>query len=300
MSEENLIRVAVPELDAVLGHPFKVFDDGFVRVVDYMGNDQSIVQAARVSYGIGTKKVSEDRGLIRYLMRHRHTTPFEMAEIKFHVRVPMDTWRQWIRHRTANVNEYSTRYSIAIDNAQKTPKNKWRTQSQLNKQGSDEFFTKEEGAEFSRQEEELQKHARQVYEQRIEKGMSREQARKDLPLSTYTEAYWKTDLHNLLHFLSLRMDQRAQWEIRQYANAIGNEIVSKWVPMTWEAFLDYRINSITLSGPETEMIKSRGTFNNFDTDDLNNYRGFGFVKEKKEELNREGEELREKLKGLKN
>jgi len=202
MNEECMKKVVVPELETILGHPLRVLDEGFVRVVDYMGSDQAIVQAARVSYGAGTKRVSEDRGLIRYLMRHRHTTPFEMAEIKFHVRVPMDAWRQWIRHRTANVNEYSTRYSIAIDDAQKTPPGEWRLQSPSNKQGSSGFFPVEEGEEFSREERELQEHARKVYDKRVEKGMAREQARKDLPLSTYTEAYWKIDLHNLLTSLA--------------------------------------------------------------------------------------------------
>ena len=301
MLDEKISKIIVPELDSILGRSFNVLDDGFVRVVDYMGGDSSIVQAARVSYGAGTKKISEDRGLIRYLMRHRHTTPFEMAEIKFHVRVPMDTWRQWIRHRTASVNEYSTRYSIAIDKAQQTPKDKWRVQSQLNKQGSAEFFTEDQGAEFSRQEEELQKQSREIYEDRIAKGMAREQARKDLPLSTYTEAYWKINIHNLLNFLGLRMDSHAQWEIRQYANVIGNEITSKWVPLTWEAFLDYRINSITFSGPEIEMLKNKGMFDNFDERNLENYRETGFVNDKKEvpELTREGKEVQEKLRRLK-
>src|SRR5438876_6757584 len=146
---ENVMRPVVPELDSILGVPFKVLDDGFIRVVDYMGSDAAIVQAARVSYGKGTKKVNEDRGLIRYLLRHRHTTPFEMCEIKFHVRVPMDCWRQWIRHRTANVNEYSTRYSIAIDGSQKTAPNEWRFQSPGNRQGSAGFIDREAGRDLS-------------------------------------------------------------------------------------------------------------------------------------------------------
>ena len=207
-------KIIVPELDVILGKPFPVLDDGFVRVVDYMGGDSSIVQAARVSYREGTKKVSEDRGLIRYLMRHRHTTPFEMCEIKFHVKVPMDTWRQWIRHRTANVNEYSTRYSVAIDRTQKTAQDEWRFQSGSNKQGSGGFLPPEDGALLSLEEDQLQREARRVYRDRLDKKVAREQARKDLPLSTYTEAYWKIDLHNLLHFLSLRMDSHAQKEIR--------------------------------------------------------------------------------------
>jgi len=256
---EKLERMRVEALDAILGVPFKVLDDGFVRVVDYMGSDESIVQAARVSYGKGTKKVSEDRGLIRYLLRHRHTTPFEMCEIKFHVRVPMDCWRQWIRHRMANVNEYSTRYSIAIDGTQKTPADKWRVQSADSKQGSAGYADAKLGAELSRKEVELQNHARKAYEERLAANIAREQARKDLPLSTYTEAYWKCDLHNLLHFLALRMDAHAQEEIRDYASVIGNEIVAKWCPIAWEAFKDYRFNSWSLSRLEVEIIKAIGS-----------------------------------------
>ena len=253
---EKLSRPAVPQLDEILGAPLNVLDDGFIRVVDYMGSDESIVQAARVSYGKGTKKVSEDRGLIRYLLRHQHTTPFEMCEIKFHVRVPMDCWRQWIRHRTANVNEYSTRYSLAIDASQRAGDDRWRMQSKDNKQGSEGFFDIERGKKFSEQERELQNLSRTVYEERVNAGMAREQARKDLPLSTYTEAYWKVDLHNLLHFLWLRMDPHAQYEIRAYANVIGNEIVRRWVPTAWEAFQDYKINASSLSRIEIEIIKA--------------------------------------------
>jgi len=223
-------------LDAILGRSFPVLDDGFVRVVDYLGADESIVQAARVSYGAGTRKTREDRGLIRYLMRHAHTTPFEMCELKLHVRVPMDCWRQWIRHRTANVNEYSTRYSVAIDASQQTKPDQWRRQSTDNKQGSEGLMDAATGEQLSASERELLDHAQRVYAERLEKGVAREQARKDLPLSTYTEAYWKVDLHNLFHFLWLRMDAHAQWEIRQYANVIGQEIVARWVPMAWEAF----------------------------------------------------------------
>jgi thymidylate synthase (FAD) len=251
---EALPRPSVPALDAVLGQAFKVLDDGFVRVVDYMGSDASIVQAARVSYGAGTKLVSEDRGLIRYLMRHAHTTPFEMCELKLHVRVPMDCWRQWIRHRTANVNEYSTRYSLAIDAAQTTSESEWRSQSKDNKQGSGDMLPGELGAELSAEESELLAKARDVYAKRIERGVAREQARKDLPLSTYTEAYWKCDLHNLFHFLWLRMDAHAQSEIRSYASVIGHDIVAKWCPLAWEAFQDYRMHSMSLSRIDAEII----------------------------------------------
>jgi thymidylate synthase (FAD) len=254
-SNESLSRVTVQSLDEILGLRFAVLDDGFVRVIDYMGSDESIVQAARISYGAGTKRVHEDRGLIRYLMRHRHTTPFEMCEIKLHVRVPMDCWRQWIRHRTASVNEYSTRYSEAIDAAQMTLPGEWRLQSAANRQGSGGFADSELGQHLSKREEELQQLAREVYEERITAGVAREQARKDLPLSTYTEAYWKIDLHNLLHFLSLRMDPHAQNEIRAYADVIGAEIVSRWCPFVWEAFLDYRMKGLLLTRVELEVVK---------------------------------------------
>ncbi|MCP5052415.1 MAG: FAD-dependent thymidylate synthase [bacterium] len=241
-------------LDDILGHPFRVLNDGFIRVVDYMGSDESIVQAARVSYGKGTQTVHQDRGLIRYLIRNRHTTPFEMCEIKFHVRVPMDCWRQWIRHRTANVNEYSTRYSEAIDARQTTLPSEWRKQEKKNKQGSFGLLDESVGMELTKKEEELHEITRKFYEERLELGVAREQARKDLPLSTYTEAYWKIDLHNLLHFLALRMDAHAQWEIREYAAIIGHEIVKKWCPLAWEAFVDYRLNSISFSRVEQELL----------------------------------------------
>jgi thymidylate synthase (FAD) len=258
MSDE-LARASCPAIDDIVGRRFSVLDDGFVRIVDYMGTDASIVQAARISYGAGTKQVHEDRGLIRYLMRHRHTTPFEMCEIKLHVRVPMDCWRQWIRHRTANVNEYSTRYSEAIDAAQRTPPSDWRAQSIANRQGSGAYLELATGEQLSTREAELQKLSRDVYEERIAQGVAREQARKDLPLSTYTEAYWKVDLHNLLHFLSLRMDAHAQYEIRAFATVIGNEIVAKWCPLTWEAFVDYRLGSASLSRLEIEVIQLTAT-----------------------------------------
>lgn len=251
---EPIARGSVAELDAVLGQPFKVLDDGFVRVVDYMGSDAAIVQAARVSYGEGTKKTSQDRGLIRYLLRHRHTTPFEMCEVKLHVRVPMDIWRQWIRHRTANVNEYSTRYSLAIDAAHRTPADEWRSQGDSNRQGSGDALPADLGAILTAEEAELHRHGRAVYDARIAHGVAREQARKDLPLATYTEAYWKIDLHNLLHFLALRMEAHAQYEIREYATTIGREIVRRWVPITWEAFEDYQFHATTLSRDAFELL----------------------------------------------
>ncbi len=264
MSEQNpqqaekLPRPGVAALDDILGVPFKVLDDGLVRVVDYMGDDAAIVQAARVSYGAGTKATSDDRGLIRYLLRHRHTTPFEMCSLKLHIRVPMDAWRQWIRHRTASTNEVSTRYSVATEGTLKTAPDQWRLQSTDNKQGSLGWLDPEAGAEMTRKEAEFHDTARALYDERLEMGIAREQARKDLPLCTYTEAYWKMDLHNLLHFLALRMDPHAQQEIREYANIIGREIVARWVPLTWEAFEDYRMGAKVFSRIEYGIIAAVG------------------------------------------
>lgn len=255
MQETNIERASVPTLDGILGKSFPVLDHGHVRVVDYMGDDAAIVQAARVSYGAGTKQVHEDRGLIRYLLRNAHTTPFEMCKLKLHVRVPMDCWRQWIRHRTASVNEYSTRYSEAISDQQGTLPGEWRFQTTQNKQGSEGFLDSETGENLTRGEKTFHQSAKDLYQSRIDVGVAREQARKDLPLSTYTEAYWAIDLHNLLHFLMLRMDSHAQTEIRQYATIIGEEIVARWVPFVWEAFRDYRLNAMRLSGPETELLR---------------------------------------------
>jgi thymidylate synthase (FAD) len=241
-------------LESLRWRKFPVLDDGFVALVDCMGDDGSVVQAARVSYGEGTRKVSDDRQLIRYLMRHAHTTPFEMAELKFVVRVPMDCWRQWIRHRTASVNEYSTRYSLAIDSMQGTSDDEWRTQATVNRQGSAGLLEAGSGGRFTQAEKDLQEQARRVYEQRLEAGIAREQARKDLPLSTYTEAYWKIDLHNLLHFLALRMDAHAQLEIRRYSETIGHEIVKPLFPLVWEAFLDYRVEAMRLTRLDRSVI----------------------------------------------
>jgi thymidylate synthase (FAD) len=249
-------------VDQLRWKKFPVLDDGFICLVDVMGDDSSIVQAARVSYGEGTKKVSDDRTLIRYLLRHRHTTPFEMAEIKILVRVPMDCWRQWIRHRMANVNEYSTRYSVAIDSAQSTPSDAWRTQAEQNRQGSGLPLPPETGLQLSAEERQLHDESRRIYEARLAAGVAREQARKDLPLATYTEAYWKIDIHNLLHFLALRMDPHAQEEIRLYATTIGREIVRPLFPVVWEAFEDYRMGGAAFSRLELAVIRrlvERGT-----------------------------------------
>jgi len=242
-------------LESLRWKKFPVLDDGFVALVDCMGDDGSVVQAARVSYGEGTRRVSDDRQLIRYLLRHAHTTPFEMAELKFVVRVPMDCWRQWIRHRTASVNEYSTRYSLAIDAMQATSDDAWRSQAATNRQGSGDCVPAALGQTLTQSEEQLQGLARRVYEERLEAGIAREQARKDLPLSTYTEAYWKIDLHNLLHFLALRMDAHAQLEIRRYAETIGQEIVAPLFPLVWEAFLDYRVRAMRLTRLDQEVIR---------------------------------------------
>jgi len=499
---EILPRPRVEALDEILGKPFTVLDDGLIRVVDYMGDDSAVVQAARVSYGAGTKKTSDDRGLIRYLLRHRHTTPFEMCSLKLHVRVPMDAWRQWIRHRTAclaegteiyfdlpggidrrgnqlyklkiediwdkfqptqnihrpdkqrdpffkrdrikamqlrhlnedsgimdhtrivnvyrngskpvfryfladgksieatsdhrflfasgwstfkeeeqleerkgiafwekenvylhvnglamevptsyqdkewldqqinveklmvpklvkvvgieyvgiketydlevegphhnfiangivthnSVNETSTRYSIAIEGTQKTSPDQWRIQAKDNKQGSSGWLDPAAGADLSNREAEFHDSARALYNERLEMGIAREQARKDLPLCTYTEAYWKMDLHNLLHFLSLRMDKHAQLEIREYANVIGREIVARWVPLVWEAFEDYRLGSVVYSRIEHEIIAAIGAGNLNKAADLASEAGWLKIgKTGKVLRNRERQELEVKL-----
>lgn len=254
--------------------PIPVLDKGWVELVDMMPNtnpEKAIVDAARVSYGTGTKVVNDDITLIRYLMRHRHTTPLEMVEFKFRVQVPMDTWRQWIRHRTANVNEYSTRYSEAIDERQATDPVEWRLQSGNNKQGSAGYLVDwpaglgpdahgdpiTPGEYLSAIEADFHAQAQEVYQERLKFGIAKEQARKDLPLSTYTRAYWKIDLHNLLHFLSLRMDSHAQLEIREYADAIGC-IVAEAVPNVWQAFMDYRLNTITLTALDQLVLAQMG------------------------------------------
>jgi len=251
-------RATVPALEDILYEPIPALDHGFVRVIDYMGDDAAVVQAARVSYGKGTKRVSEDRGLIQYLMRHRHTTPFEMCEIKYHVKLPIFVARQWIRHRTANVNEYSARYSI-LDNEFYIPApDQLAAQSSSNRQGRGEVLS---GPEARRVLELLREDSERAYRGYVEmlneddagaaldaqrQGLARELARMNLSLNFYTQWYWKTDLHNLLNFLSLRADTHAQHEIRVYAEAmIGT--VDKWVPMTAEAFRQYRLGGAHVS-----------------------------------------------------
>lgn len=252
-------------IEKVLYKPFKVLDKGFIRVVDYMGNDTSIVQAARVSYGKGTKKKSLDEGLIRYLLRHRHSTPFEMCEIKLHVKLPIFIARQWIRHRTANVNEYSARYSIMEDEFYIPKATNIAKQSSLNKQGRG----KELDADLAKKIINLLKEdSRRCYdnylwmlnEQNSEAydetrdSLSRELARINLTLNTYTEWYWKIDLHNFMHFLSLRADQHSQYEIRAYADILV-QILKRWVPITYKAFCSYTLNSTNLSQEALIVIK---------------------------------------------
>lgn len=243
-------------INEILGKEFRCLDYGFVRLVDYMGDDSSIVQAARVSYGKGTKTVNEDRGLIRYLMRHRHTTPFEMVEFKFHVKLPIFIARQWIRHRTANVNEYSGRYSEMKDEFYIPDKSQIRLQSISNRQGrAEEQINQDEASQISNDMRSIQTTAFAEYQKLLEKGISREIARINLPLSNYTEWYWKIDLHNLFHFLSLRMDSHAQYEIRVFAETIANEIVKPIVPVAYEAFEDYILNGENFSANELTAIK---------------------------------------------
>lgn len=241
--------------DKYLGKPLACLDKGFVRLVDVMGDDAAIVQAARVSYGAGTKSVNEDNGLIRYLMRHRHTSPFEMVEFKFHVKLPIFIARQWIRHRTANVNEYSGRYSEMKDEFYIPELDQIRTQSSLNKQArSEERVEPALAQEIITMMETTQSNLYSEYLAYLEKGTAREIARINLPLSNYTEWYWKIDLHNLLHFLELRLDHHAQYEIRLYSERIA-EIVQACTPLAWKAFEDYVLNSLTFSKQELDILK---------------------------------------------
>jgi len=243
------------DTDALLGKEFKVLDHGFVRLIDYMGTDAAIVQAARVSYGKGTRKVSRDRELIRYLLRHRHTSPFEMVEFKFHVKLPIFVARQWIRHRTANVNEYSGRYSVMKEEFYHPEANQLRLQSEVNKQArSDEDAPDSLKAEFFGHQEKLEKLAYSEYSRFVDDGLARELARINLPLSMYTEWYWKIDLHNLLHFLRLRLDDHAQYEIRVYAERLA-EIVKTACPLSFEAFEDYVRNAVTFSAAELRVLR---------------------------------------------
>jgi thymidylate synthase (FAD) len=268
-SQENKTkRVVAPELEKILYDAISVLDHGFVRVIDYMGDDTSIVQAARVSYGKGTKKVSTDSGLIKYLMRHWHSTPFEMCEIKYHVKLPIFIARQWIRHRTANVNEYSARYSI-LDEEFYIPKiDDVKPQSQKNNQGRSGEIDKNLGKHYLSLMKENAKINFSSYHHLLNldeegeildekrSGIARELARMVLPLNSYTQWYWKIDLHNLMHFLALRFDPHAQYEIRVYADVMI-EILKKWVPLTYEAFVKNRLSSLTLSADAIDFIKKK-------------------------------------------
>lgn len=259
-------RATVPSLEALLYKPIPVLDHGFVRVIDYMGDDQAIVQAARVSYGAGTKKVSEDKGLINYLIRHRHSTPFEMAEIKFHIKLPIFVARQWIRHRTANVNEYSARYSILDKEFYIPSPEHLAAQSAINNQGRGDVLTGMEAQEVLNILRQDAQTSYAHYEQMLNHdvagnvldtnkvGLARELARMNLPLNFYTQWYWKIDLHNLLHFLALRADSHAQYEIRVYAAAML-DIVKEWVPLTYEAFENYRLNGSYLSAKALDAVR---------------------------------------------
>ncbi|MBP7189679.1 MAG: FAD-dependent thymidylate synthase [Rickettsiaceae bacterium] len=260
-------RVVSPELEKILYEPQKVLDHGFVRVIDYMGDDSSIVQAARVSYGRGTKQVSQDKGLINYLMRHRHTTPFEMCDIKFHIKLPIFVARQWIRHRTASVNEYSARYSILGNEFYLPARENIAAQSQTNRQGRSDSSVPPEVAD--RVLSILKNDAMGCYDHYIDMmnedengnvidenkiGITRELARMNLTLNYYTEWYWKINLHNLFHFLALRADGHAQYEIRVYAEAML-DIVKKWVPFAHEAFEEHRMHSASLSRTGLAVVK---------------------------------------------
>lgn len=254
------LRAVSEGMEAQLYTAHPVLDHGFVRVIDYMGDDSAIVQAARVSYGAGTKHVSNDEGLIRYLMRHWHSTPFEMCEVKFHVKLPVFVARQWIRHRTANVNEYSARYSI-LDREFYIPEpGQLAAQSTVNNQGRGAVL---EGAEAARVLEMLKGDAMRAYDhyeamlsQDGQQGLARELARMNLPANVYTQWYWKTDLHNLFHFLRLRADAHAQYEIRVYAELMC-KLVADWVPLAYAAFADYRMGGVSVSAKGVEVIRRR-------------------------------------------
>jgi thymidylate synthase (FAD) len=261
-AERPTVRPTVPALEAMLFQPVPVLDHGFVRAIDYMGDDAAIVQAARVSYGRGTRRVQEDTGLIRYLMRHRHTTPFEMCEIKFHVKLPIFVARQWIRHRTASINEYSARYSILDKEFYIPAPEQLAAQSVVNRQGRGSVL---QGAEAEavlailRDDSErcYAHYASMLNEEPADpsrQGLARELARMNLTLNTYTQWYWKTNLHNLFHFLSLRADAHAQHEIRVYADAMLT-MVDAWVPAAAQAFRDYRLGAVTLSAQMLAVLR---------------------------------------------
>lgn len=265
-TKRHTLRDTAPALEEVLYQAIPVLDHGFVRVIDYMGTDSAIVQAARVSYGAGTKKVNEDAGLINYLLRHKHTTPFEMCEIKFHIKLPIFVARQWIRHRTANVNEYSGRYSIMDKEFYLPRPEHLAAQSTQNHQGRGNVLTGAEAERaleilkadslkaYAHYEELLNSNEEGVVADESKQGLARELARMNLPVNFYTQWYWKVDLHNLLHFLALRADAHAQYEIRVYAEAML-DLVKRWVPITYDAFMNYRMGGAALSATGLACVK---------------------------------------------
>ena len=267
-SGENTLRTVSTGLESILHLPFEVLDHGFIRVIDYMGDDASIVQAARVSYGKGTKRTREDKSLINYLLQNQHTTPFEMAEIKLHVRLPIFVARQWVRHRTANINEYSARYSILDREFYVPTASTLGRQSKSNRQGREEALN---DAEAARVLQLLRDDAENAYEHYLEllnedaagnilnperSGLARELARMNLTLNYYTQWYWKIDLHNLMRFIALRIDPHAQYEIRAYAEVLLN-ILKQWVPITAGAFQEHRLGALTLSASAVLAIKRK-------------------------------------------
>ena len=266
-SQNNITkRVIAPKLEEILYEALPILDHGFIRVIDYMGNDNSIVQAARVSYGKGTKKVNTDSGLIKYLMRHWHSTPFEMCEIKYHVKLPIFIARQWIRHRTANVNEYSARYSILDKEFYLPTKENLAAQSTNNRQGRGEVISGNQAEKVLGLLKEDAERTYKNYEEMLNErydgsvidesktGLARELARMNLTLNTYTQWYWKTDLLNLMNFLRLRADHHAQYEIRAYAD-IMLDTLKRWVPITYDAFIDYRVGGTEVSSKGKEVLK---------------------------------------------
>ncbi len=262
----STLRPTVPALEAILHQPIPVLDHGFLRVIDYMGDDGAVVQAARVSYGRGTRKVSEDKGLIAYLARHWHTTPFEMAEIKLHVKLPIFVARQWIRHRTASINEVSARYSVLDGEFYLPDAEQLKAQSTINRQGRGDTLDAAEAAQVLDLLREDGHRARDHYAWMLNEdadgavadpqrdGLARELARINLTLATYTQWYWKTNLHNLMNFLRLRADSHAQYEIRVYADAMM-DVMKRWVPLSYEAFLEHRLGATTLSRSATEVVR---------------------------------------------
>ena len=266
LQENKTKRVTAPDLEAILYEAISVLDHGFIRVVDYMGDDSSVVQAARVSYGKGTKKVSTDAGLIKYLMRHWHSTPFEMCEIKYHVKLPIFIARQWIRHRTANVNEYSARYSILDKEFYLPTPEHLAAQSKNNRQGRGDILKGDQAKQvldlLKKDAEQTYKNYEEMLNERYDgsvidekkSGLARELARMNLTLNTYTQWYWKTDLLNLMNFLRLRADDHAQYEIRAYATAMLDTL-KKWVPTTYEAFMDYRVGGTEVSAKGKSIIQ---------------------------------------------